>query len=251
MGCAAGVSGGQEEAHPPRGKSTTLCWLWTTLLLNHCVSAHRSSNHPSSTSHNSINCCPNYSISLLQGHQLTMAYTADDMQAAIAEFSQESRSMRRVCSKYHIPRSTFRSRLLGANSHAEGHIPQQILIPVQEERLSKWVLTQAALGDPPTHSQIRDFASRILEVQGAPRKVGKGWVNRFIRRNPVLKNQAPGQHSPSTSTVGSGVDDLNTPWKQTDLRRQLVKLSPQRRPAPRNGYRSGRSIRPLIKRTSN
>ncbi len=47
-----------------------------------------------------------------------------------------------------------------------------------------------ALGVPPTHAQIREFASRVLKAQGAPRNtIRKGWVNQFIRRNPVLKTQ--------------------------------------------------------------
>ena len=78
------------------------------------------------------------------------------------------RSIRDLCKPYRIPRSTFRDRLIGGSTHTKASIPQQILSRVQEQRLANWVLTQLALGVPPTHTQLREFAGRILEAQGAP-----------------------------------------------------------------------------------
>lgn len=64
------------------------------------------------------------------------------------------------------------------------------LIRHKEDHLTRWVLTQAALGVPPTHAQIREFASRVLQAQGATRTiVGKGWMTQFFRRNLVLLTQ--------------------------------------------------------------
>ncbi len=66
----------------------------------------------------------------------------------------------------------------------------QSLSRIQEDRLTQWVLTQVALGVPPNHGQIRLFGNRILETQGHPEiRLGKRWVARFLKRNPILKTQ--------------------------------------------------------------
>jgi hypothetical protein len=55
--------------------------------------------------------------------------------------------------------------------------------------LAKWVLVQEGLGLPPTHSQIRAFAGRILYAKGDAVPLGKRWMTGFLRRNPVLKTK--------------------------------------------------------------
>ncbi|KAM4064274.1 Tc5 transposase DNA-binding domain-containing protein [Hirsutella rhossiliensis] len=42
----------------------------------------------------------------------------------------------------------------------------QRLSQTQEKQLTEWILIQDALGLPPTHSQIRQFAQRMLAVKG-------------------------------------------------------------------------------------
>ncbi|KAL2257853.1 hypothetical protein VTK26DRAFT_9084 [Humicola hyalothermophila] len=85
-------------------------------------------------------------------------------------------------------------RIQGAQIRSIGAEPLQTLSRIQEDHLTQWILTQVALGVPPTHTQIREFASRVLQAQGGSRTtVGKGWMIRFLRRNPVLRSQrAPG-----------------------------------------------------------
>ncbi|KAM4062753.1 Tc5 transposase DNA-binding domain-containing protein [Hirsutella rhossiliensis] len=41
----------------------------------------------------------------------------------------------------------------------------QRLSQTQEKQLTEWILIQDALGLPPTHSQIRQFAQRMLAVK--------------------------------------------------------------------------------------
>jgi len=119
-----------------------------------------------------------------------MPYTEQDLQDALAKYHRGGCSMRSISQEFGIPKTTIRNRLYGHQPHSVGHEVQQSLSRVQEDHLSQWVLTQVALGVPPTHGQIREFASRVLEAQGAPRTaVGKGWITRFLRRNPVLRTQ--------------------------------------------------------------
>ena len=76
-----------------------------------------------------------------------------------------------------------------------GDEPPHTLRCVQEEYLqlvTRWVLIQAALGVPLIYTQIRKFASRVLQPQGASRHgttAGKCWMARFLRSNTVLQTQ--------------------------------------------------------------
>ena len=51
--------------------------------------------------------------------------------------------------------------------------PFQRLSPVQEQRLTNWVLAQESLGLSPTHAQIRAFAGRILAARHDRLSLGK------------------------------------------------------------------------------
>lgn len=119
-----------------------------------------------------------------------MAYTEEDLKDALAKYHRGGCSIRSISQEFGIPRSTLHDHLSGTQNHTTAAEPQQTLSRVQEDHLTRWVLTQVALGVPPTHGQIREFASRVLQAQGATRTtVGKGWMTRFLRRNPVLRTQ--------------------------------------------------------------
>ncbi len=51
----------------------------------------------------------------------------------------------------------------------------------------EWIVIQDALGVPPTHAQVRLFASRILQASGDTSEIGKNWMEGFLRRNPLVK----------------------------------------------------------------
>lgn len=55
--------------------------------------------------------------------------------------------------------------------------------------MAEWVRNQVAIGLPPTHSQIKELAQRILQGRGDPTTIGKRWLTRFITRHPFLKTQ--------------------------------------------------------------
>src|SRR5947209_14329215 len=119
-----------------------------------------------------------------------IAYSEQDLQDAVAKYRRSGYSARSISREFSIPMTTLYDRVHGSQTHSIAAEPQQTLSRVQEDYLSRWVLTQAALGVPPSHAQIREFASRILQAQGATRTtLGKSWMTRFLRRNSVIRTQ--------------------------------------------------------------
>jgi len=119
-----------------------------------------------------------------------MGYLEQDIQDALQQYDQGKRSIRSVAKEFGIPYTTLHNRLSGCQPHQEASEWQQSLSRIQEDHLSAWVLTQAALGVPVTHAQIRLFGNRVLETQGTPGiRLGKHWMERFLKRHPVLQTQ--------------------------------------------------------------
>jgi hypothetical protein len=115
-------------------------------------------------------------------------YSEDELQQALAAVATGS-SIHQAASDWAIPRSTLRNRFKGHQPRNEASESQQRLSPVQEERLVSWILIQEQLGLGVTHSQIRDFATRIVQTQGDQQPIGKRWIHGFFKRNPSLKTK--------------------------------------------------------------
>jgi len=112
-------------------------------------------------------------------------YTEEDIQSAL-DTVENGMSQPKASSEFGVPRTTIRNRINGRISRQEAYKPQQRLSPVQEQRLTDWVLTQEALGLGPTHTQIRQLAGRVLDARGDAKPLGKRWMDSFKRRNPIL-----------------------------------------------------------------
>ncbi|KAL2128698.1 hypothetical protein VTI74DRAFT_8819 [Chaetomium olivicolor] len=117
------------------------------------------------------------------------SYSEEDLQDALNRLHQKRGSIRRVARDFGIPASTLRARIKGSRPRKEAFETHQLISRAQDDKLTQWILTQVALTLPPTPAQIREFVARILEAQGDPRSVGKGWIRRFLRRNPILLTQ--------------------------------------------------------------
>lgn len=115
-------------------------------------------------------------------------YTEFEVQQALQAIDK-GKSVRQASVAWGVPRSTLRGRIHGAQTRQTASIPRQRLSPTQEARLADWVLSQADLGLPPTHSELRLFAQRVLEVKGDNLALGKRWVEAFLKRNPSIKTQ--------------------------------------------------------------
>ena len=55
--------------------------------------------------------------------------------------------------------------------------------------LVQWAIDLETLGQAPTHASIREMASLILRLGGGLTHIGKGWVTRFLQRNPEIKSK--------------------------------------------------------------
>lgn len=115
-------------------------------------------------------------------------YTEEDLLSAVADVTN-GKSLRLASREWGVPLSTIRNRYYGQENRATAAESQQRLSKVQEEHLTSWILAQEALGVPLTHGQIRQFVSRLLEVKGDYKDLGKRWMNGFLRRNPILRTK--------------------------------------------------------------
>jgi hypothetical protein len=139
------------------------------------------------------------------------SYTEDDVQRALKEVA-EGKSVRKAHLDWGVPRSTLQDRIYGRVPQKEAQEPYQRLSPVQEQRLANWVLIQEALGQGPTHAQIRAFAGRILAAKRDATPLGKRWMAGFIRRNPILKTKK--QFQIDSARVNGATSDILKAWFQ-------------------------------------
>jgi hypothetical protein len=91
-------------------------------------------------------------------------YTEEDVQRALEDIAN-GKSVRRASLDWGPPRGTLERRIKGHVSRSEGAAPLQRLSPIQEQRLTDWVLVQESLGLSLTYMQIRVFAGRILAAR--------------------------------------------------------------------------------------
>jgi hypothetical protein len=136
-------------------------------------------------------------------------YTEEDLNSAIQSVAN-GQSVKKAAIEWGIPRSTLRTRLNGALPRDQAFSGLQRLSKVQEDYLTQWVLTQAALGLPPTHAQLKEFAGRILRAKGDHQPIGKRWIEGFLRRNPVLKVQRA--KSIDSKRVNGATTDIIREW---------------------------------------
>jgi hypothetical protein len=113
-------------------------------------------------------------------------YSEVELLKAVAEV-RLGRAVKTVARQYSIPRTTIQSRIKGVESHATAAAHLQRLSKVQEQHLVDWITTQDALGLPPTHSQIRELATRVLRVGGDHHPLGIHWMEGFFKRNPSVR----------------------------------------------------------------
>ena len=116
------------------------------------------------------------------------SYTENDIQYILDDIANR-KSVRKASLEWGPLRSTLMDRINSHVSRSEGTAPLQKLAPVQEQRLTDWILVQESLGLSPTYTQVRAFAGRILAARHDAVLLGKRWIAGFLRRNPVLKTK--------------------------------------------------------------
>ncbi|XWW94282.1 hypothetical protein V2A60_002225 [Cordyceps javanica] len=110
----------------------------------------------------------------------------DDIRNALQSV-KSGLSVTKSAARWGVPRTTLRHRLKGTMTHANAAESQQRLSKRREEQLGGWIWTLTAIGQAPTHKQVRDVAAQLVALEGDPRPLGKNWVVSFLRRNPHIK----------------------------------------------------------------
>ena len=88
--------------------------------------------------------------------------------------------------------STIYHRLKGQKSCRDANIDSQALTPTEEYSLVQWAQHSASMGHPLCHQFLCELAEelrkeRVKHEGKAVRPLGKEWVNRFLKHNPIVK----------------------------------------------------------------
>jgi hypothetical protein len=125
-------------------------------------------------------------------------------------------SLRRASAMHGVPRTTLSRRLQGVQPKRLAHSHHQRLSPWQEEHLVDWILTQGALGVPPTHAQIRHLVQRTLLNNGDSRPLGKHWMEGFFARNPQIRTLR-GKSMDSRRVNGASTENIKAFFRLLDI----------------------------------
>ena len=136
-------------------------------------------------------------------------YTEFDVQEALDSIAN-GQSIKKAAVLWGIPRATLYNRLHGRESRKEAFTGHQKLSPDQEKHLTQWILTQDALGLPPTHAQIKQFVQRVLAVKGDDQPLGKHWMQAFLKRNPAVCTQKV--YHRDSARVDNARTEVIQPW---------------------------------------
>jgi predicted HicB family RNase H-like nuclease len=106
----------------------------------------------------------------------------EDAIAAIESLEpREQFSYRKIAAIYGCSHSALSQRHQGISASCSNKAQnQQALHPQQEQELLRYIKQLTERGLPPTRAMTRRFASDI-----AKRELGKGWVDRYIKRYDV------------------------------------------------------------------
>ncbi|OAQ63892.1 transposase [Purpureocillium lilacinum] len=83
------------------------------------------------------------------------------------------------------------------------------------------------MGLPPTHSQIRQFAQRMLAVKGDHTQLGKHWMQAFLRRNPAFRTQKC--HHRDSARVNGASTEVIRPWFSNYFLPEIQAIKPENR----------------------
>lgn len=157
---------------------------------------------------------------------MKVAYTEHDISQAL-EAVANGKSIRKASTEWGVPRATLFNRMHGRECRKDAFSSLQRLSQTQENKLTEWVLIQDALGLPPTHSQIRQFAQRMLAVKGDHEPLGKHWMQAFLRRNPAIRTQRC--YHRDSARVNGACTQVIRPWFRNFYIPEIQAIKPENR----------------------
>jgi hypothetical protein len=78
--------------------------------------------------------------------------------------------------------------MTGTTSKADTHHGRLNLTAAEEEGIVRYLVDSDLRGFSPRRADVEDMATRLLKKCG-PRRVGKCWTDRFIKRRPELRTR--------------------------------------------------------------
>ncbi|KAM4062525.1 Tc5 transposase DNA-binding domain-containing protein [Hirsutella rhossiliensis] len=136
-------------------------------------------------------------------------------------------SAKKAARDWGVLRATLYNRMHGHECRKDAFSALQRLSQTQEKQLTEWILIQDALGLPPTHSQIRQFAQRMLAVKGDHTPLGKHWMQAFLRRNPAVRTQKC--HHRDSARVNGASTEVIRPWFNNFFLPEILAIKPENR----------------------
>lgn len=125
------------------------------------------------------------------GSRATVRYTWSeaDMEKALAAMQQGAvASISEAARRFGVPPSSLNARKRGRTPrNLKGELSRLTL--QQERLLADWAFAQAELGFPPHKDELFSLAERVLQKQGVGRRLGKQWIQHWMRRYPNIEIQ--------------------------------------------------------------
>ena len=128
---------------------------------------------------------------------------------------------------HHLPRTTLRDRIHGAQDIHAAKENTQRLSPRQEEQLVKWILNEEAAGRPPTRRELMAFAGVIAALGSDDRPIGHNWVTRFLQRHPDIKMKIS-RGIEAMRSLSSTEDRFRDFWERLDYQIKSKGVGPSR-----------------------
>lgn len=120
------------------------------------------------------------------------------MKLALEAFHKGSFTSKTACATaFDVPKRTFMTRLNGTTSRREMPANGRKLSDLEEETLSRWILSMDQRGLPIRISNVHHLARLLLSARSKPCKstsISERWVSRFIERHPELKSKYTRQY---------------------------------------------------------
>lgn len=101
------------------------------------------------------------------------------------------KSLRAAAQLYDVPKTTLQNRATGMASRVEKRWHSHKLTQLEEDSLSKWILSMDSRGAAPRPSTIREIANILLATRGESlaTTVGENWVSSFVKRRDELQSR--------------------------------------------------------------
>ena len=100
-------------------------------------------------------------------------------------------SIRAAARLFSVPESTLRNRAHGIQSHVDSRLNGHKLTQLEEDPLTKWILSMDTRGAAPRQATIQEMANILLAARGSqpPPTVGKNWPSKFVERREELRTR--------------------------------------------------------------